>query len=286
MNEFIKLENVCFKYENCNATEKDILENISFSVNRGEFVAIMGANGSGKSTLLKQLNALIKPTGGKVFINGTDTTDISKTNLIRSKVGIVWQNPDNQTINSIVEDDVAFGPENLGISPEEIRARVDKALKTVGLFDYKDADVRTLSGGQKQKLAIAGVLAMEPDCILFDEPTSMLDPVNRKEILSVIKKLNRETKITVILVSHNINEVILADRIIVMDRGSVAFDSPVEKILNSPEILKEHNIDLPDALELMLRLRGKGFQFESLCPSEVNFVRELDRLLKGDRINA
>ena len=257
MSEFIKLENVTFRYNEA-ATEENILKNINLSISKGEFVTIMGANGSGKSTLLKHLNALLTPSGGCVFVDGIDTKNEKKIAKIRSKVGIVLQNPDNQIVSSVVEDDVAFGPENLGIAPSEIRARVEAALTMVDLLKFRAANTNSLSGGQKQRLAIAGVLAMNPDCILLDEPTSMLDPAGQKEILKILQKLNKENKITIVLVSHSVNEAAISDRVIILEKGSVASDLPPKDLLGSPATMKKFGLEPPETTSLMLGLANKG----------------------------
>ena len=212
--EFIKVDNVSFTYEETDEAHRkqgrNVLENVSFSVKKGEFVALIGHNGSGKSTIAKHLNAMLIPSSGKVLIDGMDTCDESLTYSVRRKVGMVLQNPDNQLVASIVEEDVAFGPENIGIPPEEIRERVDNALRAVDMYEYRLHAPHKLSGGQKQRVAIAGVIAMKPDCIVLDEPTAMLDPKGRQEVLDTILKLNRESGVTVVMITHYMEEAVLA----------------------------------------------------------------------------
>ena len=279
MNSFIELKNVIFKYNK--KSEKEILSNISFSVNKGEFIALMGANGCGKSTLLKHLNALIIPDSGEVLIDNMNTKDETFIAKIRSLVGMIFQNPDNQIINSIVEDDVAFGPENLGIASEIIRDKVDKTLKMIGLYEKRESQTNTLSGGQKQKLAIAGVLVMNPSCILLDEPTSMLDPVSKFDLINFIKKLNKELKITIIMITHDIDEAILSNRIIVMDDGKIVIDDKPLEVLKKYEILNEIGVEMPETLELMLRLKEKGFGSGKPIIDTKQCANEIDKLLKG-----
>lgn len=282
MSEFIKLENVTFRYNEA-ATEENILKNINLSISKGEFVTIMGANGSGKSTLLKHLNALLTPSGGCVFVDGIDTKNEKKIAKIRSKVGIVLQNPDNQIVSSVVEDDVAFGPENLGIAPSEIRARVEAALTMVDLLKFRAANTNSLSGGQKQRLAIAGVLAMNPDCILLDEPTSMLDPAGQKEILKILQKLNKENKITIVLVSHSVNEAAISDRVIILEKGSVASDLPPKDLIGSPATMKKFGLEPPETTALMLGLANKGLGVNTSFFLVEECVAEIMRLFKAEK---
>ena len=220
---FISLENVVFSYSDDDNVKsaKNAVDGVSLDIKKGEFVALLGHNGCGKSTIAKHLNAMLLPDSGKVLIDGDDTSDEEKTYDIRKKVGLVLQNPDNQLVASIVEEDVAFGPENLGIPPQEIRERVDYALKAVGMYEYREHAPYKLSGGQKQRVAIAGILAMLPECIVLDEPTAMLDPNGRAEVLSTLLRLNKEKNITVVLITHYMDEAVLADRVVIMDSGKI-----------------------------------------------------------------
>lgn len=281
MSNFINIENLSFRY---NENDNFILKDINLSINKGEFIALMGKNGCGKSTLLKHLNGLLLPTTGKVLVDGIDTKSDAMLSIIRSKVGIVLQDPSNQIISSVVEDDVAFGPENLGVAPDEIRARVDKALKMVELYDFKEFDTNSLSGGQKQRLAIAGILAMNPSCIILDEPTSMLDPRGKKEILNILKSLNKEHKITIILVTHDINEAIFSDRIIVLDNGSIALNDMPETIFKNPKVLENYDVCLPDFMALLYRLKKQGFDVKAPVLTIEDCVFELCKILKGRSI--
>ena len=221
--EFISIDNISFSYsdsENSNLV-KNAVDNFSLKIKKGEFIALLGHNGCGKSTVAKHLNAMLLPDSGKVYVDGDDTSDEDKTYDIRKKVGLVLQNPDNQLVASIVEEDVAFGPENLGVAPDVIRQRVDEALKTVDMYEYRTHAPYKLSGGQKQRVAIAGILAMQPQCIVLDEPTAMLDPNGRSEVMSTLLKLNKDKNMTVILITHYMEEAVLADRVIVMDEGRI-----------------------------------------------------------------
>ncbi|MGN0453291.1 MAG: energy-coupling factor transporter ATPase [Ruminococcus sp.] len=266
--DYIKAENLTFFYEGDEDEQpnnvKKVLKNVNLNVKKGEFVAVIGHNGSGKSTLSKQLNAILLPTGGKVLIDGIDTSDEDRIYDVRRRVGLVLQNPDNQLVASIVEEDVAFGPENLGIPPEEIRQRVDMALKAVDMYDYRLHAPHKLSGGQKQRVAIAGILAMKPDCIVLDEPTAMLDPKGRAEVISAITKLNREQGITVVLITHNMDETIDCHRVIVMDDGEILTEGTPQEVFSQVELLKRHRLDVPQATELCYRLRASGLKIDKL----------------------
>ena len=256
MDSIIKIENLSFSYSD---SEKPVLKNINLEIERGSFVAVLGHNGSGKSTLAKLMNAVLLPGEGKVLVNGIDTADEDKLLEIRSTVGMVFQNPDNQIVASIVEDDVAFAPENLGVPSEEIRERVDDALKCVGMYDYRMHAPHLLSGGQKQRVAIAGVIAMRPDCIVLDEPTAMLDPIGRREILKTIRSLRHNTGMTVILITHHMEECIKADRLIVMSRGEVVLDDTPAKVFSQVEKMKSEGLTVPDTTELIYGLNEGGF---------------------------
>lgn len=288
MEDFIKVENVSFQYvsdaEDEPATAISVLKNISVGIKKGEFVALLGHNGCGKSTMAKLLNAMLLPQQGRVLVNGLDTADEEKRYDIRETVGLVLQNPDNQLVASIVEEDVAFGPENLGVDPKEIRIRVDEALKAVDMYEYRTHAPFKLSGGQKQRVAIAGIIAMQPQCLVLDEPTAMLDPKGRDEVMATIKKLNKEKGITIVLITHYMDEAVQADRVVVMDNGSVLVEGTPHEVFSQVELLKRHRLDVPQATELMYRLRGRGlFQNDNLqyMPLDCDeCVNELDRILK------
>ena len=258
----IQLKDLSFSY--IRSTEKgservEALKGVTLDIERGSFTAVVGKNGSGKSTLAKCLNALLLPTEGEVLVDGMSTCDQDKVWDIRQKVGMVFQNPDNQLVAAIVEDDVAFGPENLGVMPEEIRQRVDSVLTSVGMEGYRDKAPHHLSGGQKQKIAIAGALAMQPECIVFDEPTAMLDPQGRKDIMDIIRSLH-DRGTTVILITHFMDEAAEADRIIVMDEGSAALDGPPQEIFRKTQDLLRLGMTVPLAVELAERLRKNGIR--------------------------
>lgn len=256
---FIHVENVTFRYGTDDPLSlKEALSGVSLAVEKGEFVALLGHNGCGKSTLAKHFNAMLLPTSGKVFVAGMDTTEEALKYEIRRRVGLVLQNPDNQLVASIVEEDVAFGPENLGVPPKEIRQRVDDALKAVEMYDYRLAAPYKLSGGQKQRVAIAGIIAMQPECIVLDEPTAMLDPRGRTEVLDTIHKLNRELGITIVLITHYMDEAVTADRVVVMDSGRILTEGTPKEVFSKVELLKQHHLDVPQATELCYRLRACG----------------------------
>lgn len=258
MEAIIKIENVSFEYKKDGGeNSKKALRNIDLQIEKGSFTAILGKNGSGKSTLAKNLNGLLLPTEGRVLVNGYDTSDDEHIWDVRQSAGMVFQNPDNQLVSAIVEDDVAFGPENLGIDPREIRKRVDKALADVNMGPYRGKSPHLLSGGQKQRIAIAGVVAMKPKCIIFDEPTAMLDPKGRSEIMRIIKELNEEG-ITVVLITHFMEEAVHADRVIIMNEGEVFLDGSPEEVFSRGEQVRSVNLDVPLAVELAAKLRLKG----------------------------
>ena len=258
MEDFIKVEDLIFEYvKSEDGTAVRAIDSVSFSVERGSFTAVIGQNGSGKSTLAKNINALLVPTSGRVMVDGLDTSVPEHVWDVRSRVARVFQNPDNQIVSSIVEDDVAFGPENLGIEPVEIRKRVDEALTGVEMYDFRKKAPHMLSGGQKQRIAIAGAVAMEPECIVFDEPTAMLDPRGRDEVMSVIKRLNGKG-ITVLLITHFMEEAAQADKIIVMDRGVKKMEGTPEEIFLRADELKALSLDVPPAVDLAMKLRERG----------------------------
>ena len=256
-----------------------MLDDVSFEVRQGEFVALLGHNGSGKSTIAKHLNAMLIPSSGKVYIDGMDTTDEAVTYDIRRKVGLVLQNPDNQLVASIVEEDVAFGPENLGIPADEIRVRVDEALKAVDMYDHRLKAPFKLSGGQKQRVAIAGIIAMRPDCIVLDEPTAMLDPKGRQEVLDTILKLNRENGITVVMITHYMEEAVLADRVYVVDNGKMLTEGTPREVFSQVELMKKHRLDVPQATELCYKLRACGVDIKGLPLNEEECTSILKEVL-------
>lgn len=253
----IEIQNLIYDYKSFDTTTRAI-DGINLTIDSGCFVAVLGHNGSGKSTLAKLLNAIFLPTSGKILIDGMDTCDESKLLEIRRRVGMVFQNPDNQLVTNVVEDDVAFGPENIGVPPLEIRKRVDDALHTVGMSDYSKHAPHLLSGGQKQRVAIAGVIAMRPRYIVLDEPTAMLDPRGRQEVISTIKALNRDFGITVILITHHMNETIDADRLIVMADGRVIADATPREVFKNVDRLHEVGLSVPDTTDLIYKLRASG----------------------------
>ncbi len=274
MESIIKAQNVVFKYngEDSEKAGKTVLDNISLEIPAGEFVAVLGHNGSGKSTLAKHFNALLLPQSGSVTVCGYNTSDEENVFNIRKNVGMVFQNPDNQLVATIVEEDVAFGPENLGVAPDEIRQRVDEALKAVDMYDYRLHAPHKLSGGQKQRVAIAGVIAMQPQCIVLDEPTAMLDPKGRKEVMETVLKLNREHGITIVLITHYMEEAALADRVIVMDDGKVVMDDTPKKVFSKVDYLKSISLDVPQAAELAHALKKNGFKIGRQIVNEQEFV--------------
>lgn len=258
MEAMIKAENLIYSYEG-EGGQSRALDGASLEIRKGEFVAVVGSNGSGKSTLAKHLNAILVPASGRVLVNGMDTTDESKLYHIRRTVGMVFQNPDNQLVANVVEDDVAFGPENLGIPPTEIRRRVDEALCMVGMDGFALHAPHMLSGGQKQRVAIAGVLAMLPECIVLDEPTAMLDPAGRCEVIETITMLCREKGITVVLITHHMEETIGADRLVVMDKGAVSMDGPPGDIFRRVTELEALGLTVPETTRLLYELNAEGF---------------------------
>ena len=256
----LEFQNVSFRYEGSSEKEQLPLavRDVSFSVKKGDFVAILGHNGSGKSTLAKLSNSILLPESGKVLVNGMDTVDESLSYDIRRTVGVVFQNPDNQIVASVVEEDVAFGPENLGVPPEEIRKRVDNALKAVGMYEYRKHEPHKLSGGQKQRVAIAGMIAMLPECIVLDEPTAMLDPRGRKEVMDTILKLNREMGMTVVFITHFMEEAVRASRVIVMDNAEILMDGTPREVFRQADRVKAAGLDVPKPAELARALQKKG----------------------------
>ena len=260
MSEIISVENLAYTYPGLDDQPGVVVfENMNLKVEEGTFVAILGTNGCGKSTLAKHFNSILLPSGGKVYVCGIDTSNEERIMQVRRNVGMVFQNPDNQIVANVVEEDVAFGPENLGISSPEIRHRVNKALKQVGMYEYREHAPHLLSGGQKQRIAIAGVIAMEPKCIILDEPTAMLDPRGRREVVETIGRLNKEKGITVVLITHHMDEAAKADRVVVLHKGKVTADGTPEEVFCQVELL--HNIGLaaPESVELCWELNKQGF---------------------------
>ena len=282
--DYISVQNVTFQYESQDdsdtVSKKQVLNDISLTIKKGEFVAILGHNGSGKSTIAKHLNAMLLPSSGKVYIDGMDTADEKLTYDIRRKVGLVLQNPDNQLVASIVEEDVAFGPENLGIPSEEIRERVDEALKAVDMYDYRLHAPHKLSGGQKQRIAIAGIIAMKPDCIVLDEPTAMLDPKGRQEVMDTILKLNRKNGITIVMITHYMEEAVLADKVFVIDNGRMLTSGVPREVFSQVELLKKHRLDVPQATELCYKLRACGVEIKELPLTEAECTSLLKEVLR------
>ena len=275
MGEFIRVDNVSFSYD-----DNRVLNNISLSVQEGEFVALLGHNGCGKSTMAKLFNVLLSPQSGTVTIDGITAETEDDIYEIRSRVGLVLQNPDNQLVATVVEEDVAFGPENLGVPPQEIRHRVDSALKAVDMYEYRSHAPHKLSGGQKQRVAIAGIIAMEPRCIVLDEPTAMLDPKGRQEVMDTIRHLNKSMGITIVLITHYMDEAVQADRVIVMDKGSILTQGTPRQVCSKTELLKEHSLDVPQSVELMYTLKnryGAAVNEMPLTPAEC--VQTLSEIL-------
>ena len=256
--QIIKAENVSFAYTGAEGVAPLVLNGVTLDIEAGSFVAVLGHNGCGKSTLAKHFNAILLPSGGKVYVDGMDTTDEERTLDIRRTVGMVFQNPDNQIVASIVEEDVAFAPENLGVEPAEIRRRVDEALAAVDMSAYAQHAPHLLSGGQKQRVAIAGVIAMRPRCIVLDEPTAMLDPIGREEVIDTIQKLNREFGVTVVLITHHMDEAARADRLIVMDQGQVIADGMPRTVFQNVEGLRSVGLTVPETVGLLYELRQAG----------------------------
>ena len=277
MNNIIEVNNISFEY----ITEEDsfkAIDDLSLNIKEGEFLAIIGHNGSGKSTLSKNLNAILMPTKGNILIDGMDTREEEKLWDIRQTAGMVFQNPDNQIVATVVEEDVAFGPENLGIKPEEIRRRVDESLKSVGIYELRDRQPHLLSGGQKQRVAIAGIIAMKPKCVIFDEATAMLDPSGRKEVMSTIKRLNKEENISVIHITHFMEEAVDADRVIVMEKGKKVLEGTPKQVFSKIDMLKKIGLDVPYMTELSKELNKEGLKIESDILTVDEMVMQLCQL--------
>lgn len=280
MEFMIEAKDLTFEYpvydENGNETGSvRAVDRMDILVQKGEFVAVLGHNGSGKSTFARHINALFLPTDGEILVDGMDTKDDTKVWDIRKNAGMVFQNPDNQIIASVVEEDVAFGPENLGFAPEKIRKNVDMGLQSVHMEAYREASPNKLSGGQKQRVAIAGILAMEPECIILDEPTAMLDPSGRREVMETIEYLNREKKMTIIYITHHMEEAARADRIVVMDHGRVVMSGKPRQVFTQVDRMKELGLDVPQATELAWRLHGRGLA----VPQDIMTMEEMTEAL-------
>ncbi len=271
LSEIISVEHLAYTYPGVDDTPGvAVFEDMNLTVEQGSFVAILGTNGCGKSTLAKHFNSILLPTGGKVYVCGIDTSNEERVMSVRRNVGMVFQNPDNQIVANVVEEDVAFGPENLGIASPEIRHRVDKALKQVGMYEYREHAPHLLSGGQKQRIAIAGVIAMEPKCIVLDEPTAMLDPRGRREVIETIGRLNREKGITVVLITHHMDEAAKADRVVVLHKGQVAADGTPREVFSQVDLLHSIGLAAPESVELCWELNKQGFglPLDKLDPEE------------------
>ena len=284
MGNIIEINDLHFRYEPTGEEEAppEVLKGIDLSIKEGEFVAVLGHNGSGKSTLAKHLNAILLPTTGSVIVDGIDTADEEKLFELRQRAGMVFQNPDNQIVSSIVEEDVAFALENLGVPYEEMRRRVDESLKAVKMYKYRLHSPAQLSGGQKQRVAIAGIIAMQPKCIILDEPTAMLDPSGRKEVMATIKRMNREQGITVVLITHYMDEAAQSDRVVVMDSGKIVMDDKPEKVFSQVDLMKKLRLDVPQVTELAWELKKAGYDISPEIISEDECVEAIIRLMSED----
>jgi len=272
IEDIIKIENVKFKYDKEDSVFA--VDGVNLNIRQGEFTAIIGHNGSGKSTLAKLINSILLPIEGKIYVKGMDTTDDSKLWDIRQTAGMVFQNPDNQLVATIVEEDIAFGPENQGVESAEIRKRVDDALNAVGMYEYRKRPPHMLSGGQKQRIAIAGILALNSDCIILDEPTAMLDPSGRKEVMETLRKLKEKGK-TILLITHYMDEAVQADRVVIMDKGNIKLDGTPKEVFRNIEEIKKFGLDVPQVTELAQELSKEGMNI----PNDIIDVKELVDLL-------
>ena len=283
MDELIQFQHVSFEY----ASDEEgklpvpVLHEVELAIQQGAFVAVLGHNGSGKSTLAKHINAILQPTDGVVYVEGIDTSNDEMVFEIRQRVGMVFQNPDNQLVATVVEEDVAFGLENLGVKPGEIRTRVDEALKDVGMYEFREHAPHQLSGGQKQRIAIAGILAMKPKCIVLDEPTAMLDPQGRREVIKTIRRLNREHNTTVIYITHFMDEAVLADRVVVIDNGRVLMDNIPREVFRHVEELKAVGLDVPQVTELAYKLRKSGVSIPDDILPVPDFVSAFQKIMEA-----
>lgn len=279
-NTLIKFEDVSFRYESDSDTPNPLaLEHLNLEIKNGEFVAVLGHNGSGKSTVAKLANAIAVPESGKITVAGMDTSDESKEYDIRQNVGVVMQNPDNQIVATIVEEDVAFGPENLGVDPDEIRKRVDGALKAVGMYEYRFHEPHKLSGGQKQRVAIAGIIAMRTHCIILDEPTAMLDPSGRRDVMNVMLKLNKEMGITVVFITHFMEEAIRADRVVIMDSGKKVADGTPVEVFKNEKLINDCGLEMPPAAVLAHKLRNDNIKLGGDILSADDFIASFEEYM-------
>ncbi len=281
--DIIKTDKLTFSYE---GSEKNVIEDLNLNIEKGSFTAIIGHNGSGKSTFAKHINAILLPSGGSISVCGIDTRDEKLLYELRKRAGMVFQNPDNQIVATIVEEDVAFGLENMGVEYEEMHRRVDEAIQAVGMEKYRRRAPHLLSGGQKQRVAIAGILAMQPECIILDEPTAMLDPEGRREVMDTIRRLNREKNITIVLITHYMEEVTYADRVVVLNEGCVAMDASPREVFSQEERLKELGLDVPQSTALfhLLKKNGAGLFGEALNPKEcAEMILNLKRKTENDK---
>ncbi len=287
MSSFIEIKDLHFSYVNEMEeppVKTEVLKGINLDIQKGEFVAVLGHNGSGKSTFAKCINAINIPESGSVLVNGLDTKDEKNLLDIRKTAGMVFQNPDNQIVATIVEEDVAFALENMGVDPKEIRQRVDDALKTVGMYEYREHAPHKLSGGQKQRVAIAGVIAMRPQCILLDEPTAMLDPKGRAEVMKTIKMLNRENGVTIVLITHYMEEAAQADRVVVIDEGEVVMDNEPKKVFSQVETMKNLGLDVPQVTQLAYGLKKAGYNISSEVITEDECVEAIAGIIANKKV--
>ena len=282
-NSIIETKDLHFSYNSGEESAPVVLNGVDLNIEKGSFVAVLGHNGSGKSTLAKHMNAILLPSGGAVYVQGIDTTDEEQLLEIRRTVGMVFQNPDNQIVANVVEEDVAFAPENLGVPPQEIRQRVDDALKAVNMYQFREHAPHLLSGGQKQRIAIAGVIAMQPECIVLDEPTAMLDPIGRADVMRTIKELNRTKGVTVVIITHHMDEAAQADRLVVMAKGKVVADGTPKDVFQNVEHLKSVGLTVPETTELLWQLRKEGLDVPLDALSDEECAQVLCDLLKGDK---
>lgn len=279
MSNIIEIKDLHFSYDSNGENPVEVLKGVNLNIQEGEFVAVLGHNGSGKSTLAKHINAILLPTSGKITVNGIDTADENRLFELRQCAGMVFQNPDNQIVSSIVEEDVAFALENLGVPYEEMRKRVDDALKAVNMYEYRLHSPAQLSGGQKQRVAIAGIIAMRPKCIILDEPTAMLDPQGRCEVMAVIKKMNSEQGVTILLITHYMDEAAQCERVVVMDKGKVVLDDTPRAVFSHVEQIKKIGLDVPQVTEFAWELQKAGIDISSEIITEQECVAELVKLL-------
>lgn len=284
MKNIIEIKDLRFSYPAEEGKEPaEVLKGIDLDIKEGEFTAILGHNGSGKSTLAKHMNAILLPTSGKVIVDGIDTSDESRLFELRQQAGMVFQNPDNQIVSSVVEEDVAFALENLGVPYEEMRRRVDEALRAVNMYDYRLHSPAQLSGGQKQRIAIAGIIAMEPKCIILDEPTAMLDPRGRKEVMAVIRKMNREKGVTIVLITHYMDEAAQCGRVVVMDKGRIVLDDTPRAVFSHVDKIKKIGLDVPQVTELAWELKKAGYDISSEIITEEECVDAIKKLFEKER---